>query len=131
MLNDVTNKPAKSTRDEFRSMITIKDDDASDAVSESSSASEKEDEPPRLLVSEMDLRANLERTSFHLRMSEIVRQNSGSAESTSLVVLTLPLPKKGVPEALYLAWLQFLAEGVEPPFLMVRGNQESVLTFYS
>ena len=122
LLNDATDKPAKSTRDEFRSMITIGD------ISENEDDSDSE---PNLLVSETDLRANLERTNFHLRMSEIVRQNSGSSEATSLVVLTLPLPKKGVPPALYLAWLEFLASGVEPPFLMVRGNQESVLTFYS
>ena len=100
----MTSKPSRETRDEFKSMLG---DDVS-SIPES------------------------DRTGFHLRVAEIVRANSGGADSpTRLVVLTLPLPKRAVPAKLYLAWLGFLARGVEAPFLFVRGNQESVLTFYS
>ena len=100
-LNDATAKPSKSTRDAFR-------------------ASHPAPVPDE----------HLERTAFHLRMAEIVRANS-AGEHTALVALTLPLAKRGVPAGLYLAWLAFLAGGVQTPFLFVRGNQESVLTFYS
>ena len=70
---------------------------------------------------------------------QVVRENSSSA---SLIVMTLPVVRKGqvpvllhpsclqVPPLLYMAWLDMLTRGL-PPVLMVRGNQESVLTFYS
>ena len=32
---------------------------------------------------------------------------------------------------LHLAWLDMLTRDLQPPALLVRGNQESVLTFYS
>jgi solute carrier family 12 sodium/potassium/chloride transporter 2 len=45
--------------------------------------------------------------------------------------MTLPVVGRGrVPPLLYLAWLDMLTRDL-PPALMVRGNQESVLTFYS
>lgn len=44
---------------------------------------------------------------------------------------TLPMPRKGaVSAALYMAWLETLTRDM-PPFLLVRGNHSSVLTFYS
>jgi hypothetical protein len=44
---------------------------------------------------------------------------------------TLPMPRKNVVSAaLYMAWLETLTRDM-PPFLLVRGNQTSVLTFYS
>ena len=58
----------------------------------------------------------------------MLRQYSGSAE---LVVLTLPLPRRGhTSAALYTAWLDIMTRNL-PPTLLVRGNQQSVLTFYS
>lgn len=41
------------------------------------------------------------------------------------------MPRKGTVSApLYMAWLELLTKGM-PPYLIVRGNQNSVLTFYS
>lgn len=41
------------------------------------------------------------------------------------------MPRKNVvPAPLYMSWLETLTQGM-PPFLLVRGNQSSVLTFYS
>ena len=84
--------------------------------------------PVTTIVSQSQLKACAEKTNFHLRIGEIVRQNSSKAD---LVVMTLPLPKSDVvPCPLYMAWLDFISRQM-PPFLFVRGNQESVLTFYS
>lgn len=48
-----------------------------------------------------------------------------------IVYRTLPMPRKNVvPASLYMSWLETLTQGM-PPFLLVRGNQNSVLTFYS
>lgn len=44
---------------------------------------------------------------------------------------SLPLARKGaVSSALYMAWLEVLSKDL-PPILLVRGNHQSVLTFYS
>lgn len=74
-------------------------------------------------------------------------QHSSEAE---LAVVTLPLPRLDTPPALYCAWLDLLTRSNSPlntelckqlelrldcrelpPVLLVRGNQQSVLTFYS
>lgn len=44
---------------------------------------------------------------------------------------SMPLARKGtVSSALYMCWLETLSRDV-PPLLLVRGNHQSVLTFYS
>lgn len=82
-------------------------------------------------IEDDDLKANEDKTNFHLRIAEIVRQNSHEA---SMVVMTLPTMKRGgsnpFPPLLYMAWMDFISKQM-PPFLLIRGNQESVLTFYS
>ncbi|CDQ93149.1 unnamed protein product [Oncorhynchus mykiss] len=43
----------------------------------------------------------------------------------------MPLARKGaVSSALYMSWLETLSKDL-PPLLLVRGNHQSVLTFYS
>ena len=93
-----------------------------------STASSVPDGQANFFVSEEEQTKHLDKTYFHLRIAEIAKENS--LEAASLVVMTLPLPKKDVPCPLYLAWLDFITTNM-PPFLLVRGNQESVLTFYS
>lgn len=78
-------------------------------------------------VSNADLSLYAERTNRHLRTAELLREHSANSE---LVVLTLPLPRKGLPPTLYLAWLEIMTKGM-PPTLITRGNQASVLTYYS
>lgn len=69
-----------------------------------------------------------EKTNLQLRLRELLLKHSTSA---SLVVMSLPMPRQGAVSApLYMSWLEVLTKGM-PPFLLVRGNQSSVLTFYS
>lgn len=67
-------------------------------------------------------------TNRHLRLHELLQQNSKDA---SLVVMTLSMPRKGTVSApMYLGWLDILTQKM-PPILLIRGNQDSVLTYYS
>lgn len=75
-----------------------------------------------------DYRLLCRQTHRHLRLRELLQQHS---RESSLVVMTLPMPRKGTVSApLYMAWLEILTKEM-PPFLFIRGNQASVLTYYS
>ena len=81
-----------------------------------------------VLISEDDLLAVQDKTNRYLRLREYLREQSTKSD---LVVMTLPMPRKNIVTApLYMAWLESLSRDM-PPFLFVRGNQTSVLTFYS
>lgn len=102
-----------------------------------------------VFVSESE-RAQLEEKTYRqLRLRELLLQHSHSA---CLIVMSMPIPRKvhsltydlkyyvlhclfsnlqGIVSApLYMSWLEMLTKDM-PPFLLVRGNQTSVLTFYS
>lgn len=69
-----------------------------------------------------------EKTNLQLRLHELLMEHSTNA---SLVVMSLPMPRQNsVTAPLYMSWLEMLTKDM-PPFLLVRGNQNSVLTFYS
>jgi solute carrier family 12 (sodium/potassium/chloride transporter), member 2 len=83
---------------------------------------------PTATITEGDLLAVQDKTNRHLRLRECLLEHSSKSD---LVVMTLPMPRKTIVTApLYMAWLETLSQGL-PPFLFVRGNQQSVLTFYS
>ena len=119
VVRDVTERAARSTRDEFRALLTVRHPKGAGKASK---------DAERTLVTEAEMDAHAERTNFHLRIAEICRANSTSAD---LVVMTLPLPRRdSIPYMMYMAWLDVITRNM-PPFLLVRGNQESVLTYYS
>jgi solute carrier family 12 sodium/potassium/chloride transporter 2 len=132
LLTDVTKRPSKQTKDDFSQIIKIRNKPVT-SLSTSSLESMASDchggsmNNVPVFISEMEMTKNMDKTNFHLRIAEIVRENS---DQSALVLMTLPLPKSNIPHSLYLAWLDFTSRNM-PPFLFVRGNQESVLTFYS
>lgn len=68
------------------------------------------------------------KTMHNIRLGELIREHSNDAK---LIVLTLPVPKiEMTSPLLYMSWLEVLS-AASPPVLLVRGNQQSVLTFYS
>ncbi|GFU24198.1 solute carrier family 12 member 2 [Trichonephila clavipes] len=80
------------------------------------------------LITMTEMLALKDKTNRHIRLRELLIQYSQDA---SLIVMTLPMPRKGTCSApMYLAWLETLTRDM-PPFLLIRGNQTSVLTFYS
>lgn len=79
-------------------------------------------------VSDIERSTLLEKTYRQLRLREMLLEHSSNA---SLIVMSLPMPRKGsVSAPLYMSWLDMLTKDM-PPFVLVRGNQTSVLTFYS
>ena len=107
VIPDITKKAGQKTQDEFEQLLT---------------------EYPPGSIDHQDLAANAERTNRNLRLAELLQEHSSSAE---LVVLTLPLPRLSqYSSALYMAWLDMMTRNL-PPTLLTRGNQTSVLTFYS
>lgn len=79
-------------------------------------------------VSDLERSTLLEKTYRQLRLREMLLEHSSNA---SLIVMSLPMPRKGsVSAPLYMSWLDMLTKDM-PPFVLVRGNQTSVLTFYS
>ena len=79
-------------------------------------------------VEEDEVTREQDKTNSFLRLAEVVRHYSTSSE---LIMMTLPLPHRGVTSpGLYMAWLDSLSANL-PPMVFIRGNQQSVLTFYS
>uniref|UniRef100_A0A8C2Z3H2 Solute carrier family 12 member 10, tandem duplicate 1 n=1 Tax=Cyclopterus lumpus TaxID=8103 RepID=A0A8C2Z3H2_CYCLU len=46
------------------------------------------------------------------------------------LVVSLPVPHRDCTSALYMAWLETLTCGLHCPAVLIRGNQQNVLTFY-
>ncbi|XP_031440611.1 solute carrier family 12 member 3-like [Clupea harengus] len=85
----------------------------------------KAESPWRVSDKELDaLRLKSERK---VRLNEIIRRNSKHA---ALVIVSLPVPQSDCPSSLYMAWLDSLTFGLHCPALLIRGNQQDVLTFY-
>uniref|UniRef100_A0A182S5G3 SLC12A transporter C-terminal domain-containing protein n=1 Tax=Anopheles maculatus TaxID=74869 RepID=A0A182S5G3_9DIPT len=108
----VTDKPMESTIEEHRAMLR--------------SVTDTNDDLPVLSESE---KQQLEiKTNRQLRLRELLLEHSKSA---SLIVMSMPVPRQDTVSAvLYMSWLEMLTKDM-PPFLLVRGNQTEVLTFYS
>jgi solute carrier family 12 sodium/potassium/chloride transporter 2 len=120
IIDDATKKPRAETKDAFDKMVRNSGNSPSIVINDT--------ENNEQVIPEDVLSKHKEKTNFHLRISEVVREHSSQA---SLVVMTLPMVRKGhVSPLLYLAWLDMLTQNM-PPCLLVRGNQTSVLTFYS
>ena len=120
IIPDATKLPREDTKDMFERLVLAPGQRKK--LSTASSSSEASNTSfPGFLLPEEELRAHKEKTYFHLRISEVVREHSCNA---SLIVMTLPVVRKGqvssgcykkqktadvqVPPLLYMAWLDIL-----------------------
>ncbi|KAL2079180.1 hypothetical protein ACEWY4_024924 [Coilia grayii] len=83
--------------------------------------------PSSWRLSDKELDAFKTKSERKVRLNEIIRRNSTHA---ALVIVSLPVPQSGCPSSLYMAWLEALTCGLHCPALLIRGNQQNVLTFY-
>ncbi|XP_047506432.1 bumetanide-sensitive sodium-(potassium)-chloride cotransporter [Pieris napi] len=113
MVQDITEPPKPETKQLFE-----------DTIQKFTEEAMGED----CLISKTELSTLCEKTNRQLRLRELLLANSKDAR---LVVMSLPMPRKGsVSAPLYMSWLEMMSKDL-PPMLFVRGNQTSVLTFYS
>ncbi|XP_040572842.1 solute carrier family 12 member 2 isoform X2 [Lepeophtheirus salmonis] len=106
VIPDVTKKALDPTKEEFKKILD-------------------EIKPP---LEESEIISQKEKTNRHLRLTELLREHSKRSE---MIIMTLSIPRRGTAVAqLYMSWLEMMTKNM-PPFLLIRGNQSSVLTFYS
>uniref|UniRef100_A0A8C5KZN2 Solute carrier family 12, member 2 n=1 Tax=Jaculus jaculus TaxID=51337 RepID=A0A8C5KZN2_JACJA len=125
VLGDINTKPKKENIVAFDEMIEpyrLHEDDKEQDIADKM----KEDEPWRITDNELELYKT--KTYRQIRLNELLKEHSNTA---NIIVMSLPVARKGaVSSALYMAWLEVLSKDL-PPILLVRGNHQSVLTFYS
>ncbi|KAM9377413.1 solute carrier family 12 member 3 [Pholidichthys leucotaenia] len=91
-----------------------------------SGPAKQHEEPWR--ITDQDLERNKAKSLRQIHLNKVLQDNSREA---ALILITMPVARRGVcPSMLYLAWLDFLSRDLKSPVLLVRGNQENVLTFY-
>ncbi|GCC33445.1 hypothetical protein chiPu_0011914 [Chiloscyllium punctatum] len=79
-------------------------------------------------ISDEEIKKNKTKSFRQVQLNEILLDYSHDA---ALVVDTMPAARKDTcPSTLYLAWLETLSQDLHPAVLLIRGNQENVLTFY-
>uniref|UniRef100_A0A8C4E019 Solute carrier family 12 member 3 n=1 Tax=Dicentrarchus labrax TaxID=13489 RepID=A0A8C4E019_DICLA len=78
-------------------------------------------------ISDKEFEAFKLKSERKVRLNEIIRKNSQHA---SLVLVSLPVPHSDCPSVLYMAWLDTLTCGLHCPVVLIRGNQQNVLTYY-
>ncbi|OWA51104.1 Solute carrier family 12 member 2 [Hypsibius exemplaris] len=78
------------------------------------------------VIQESDLIDYGDKMMKQIRLRELLLEHS---VHSSLNVVTMPLPRRNRSPTLYMAVLETMTSGM-PPTLLVRGNQENVLTYY-
>ncbi|XP_076003631.1 solute carrier family 12 member 2-like isoform X2 [Genypterus blacodes] len=125
VLGDINTKPKKHNKLSFKELIEpyrLKEDDMEQEAAERLKAQE----PWRITDNELELYKA--KTNRQIRLNELMKEHSCAAK---LIVMSMPLARKGtVSSALYMCWMETLSKDL-PPLLLVRGNHQSVLTFYS
>ncbi|KAM9137713.1 solute carrier family 12 member 2 [Pangshura tecta] len=125
VLGDINTKPKKENIAAFEEMVEpfrLHEDDKEQDIADKM----KEDEPWRITDNELELYKT--KSYRQIRLNELLKEHSSTA---NVIVMSLPVARKGaVSSALYMAWLEALSKDL-PPVLLVRGNHQSVLTFYS
>ncbi|XP_052438960.1 solute carrier family 12 member 3 [Carassius gibelio] len=80
------------------------------------------------MVSDEEMETFRAKSLRQIRLNEVIQDYSRDA---ALIIVTMPVGRRGAcPSSLYMAWLEIVSRDLRPPVLLVRGNQENVLTMY-
>nr|XP_019609690.1 PREDICTED: solute carrier family 12 member 3 isoform X2 [Rhinolophus sinicus] len=125
VLPDINQKPRAEHTKRFEDMIAPFR--LNDGFKDEATISEMRRDCP-WKISDEEINKNRVKSLRQVRLNEILLDYSRDA---ALVVITLPIGRKGkCPSSLYMAWLETLSQDLRPPVVLIRGNQENVLTFY-
>ncbi|XP_019522382.1 PREDICTED: solute carrier family 12 member 3 isoform X2 [Hipposideros armiger] len=125
VLPDINQKPRAEHTKKFEDMIAPFR--LNDGFKDEATVTEMRRDCP-WKISDEEINKNRVKSLRQVRLNEILLDSSRDA---ALVVITLPIGRKGkCPSSLYMAWLETLSQDLRPPVLLIRGNQENVLTFY-
>ncbi|KAI8478262.1 hypothetical protein Bbelb_440010, partial [Branchiostoma belcheri] len=118
VLGDMNYKPREISKSEFENLIDpwrLKEHQF-----ESDEGRRLREQYPEK-ISDDEYETVRDRVNRHLRLRELLQEHSKDA---SLIVITLPMPRRGVVSTvMYMAWLEILSKDL-PPVLMMRGNQQ-------
>ncbi|XP_060115837.1 solute carrier family 12 member 1 [Heteronotia binoei] len=125
IIGDISTKPNKESWKFFEEMIEPYR--LRESCKDLTTAEKLKREAP-WKITDAELEAFKEKSYRQVRLNELLQEHSRAA---NLVVLSLPVARKGtVSDLLYMAWLEILSKNL-PPVLLIRGNHKNVLTFYS
>ncbi|KAM6176822.1 solute carrier family 12 member 3 isoform 2-T2 [Erethizon dorsatum] len=125
ILPDINRKPSAEHTKRFEDMIAPFR--LNDGFKDEATVAEMRQDCP-WKISDEEVNKNRVKSLRQVRLNEILLDYSQDA---ALVVITLPIGRKGkCPSSLYMAWLETLSQDLRPPVILIRGNQENVLTFY-
>uniref|UniRef100_A0A3B4Y2B6 Solute carrier family 12 member 3 n=1 Tax=Seriola lalandi dorsalis TaxID=1841481 RepID=A0A3B4Y2B6_SERLL len=126
VLPDIYQKPQPGNVHQFENMVSCFRLDTNPKQDSDSGPPRQQEEP--WMITDQDLERNKAKSLRQIRLNEVLQDYSREA---ALIVVTMPVGRRGVcPSTLFLAWLDILSCDLRPPVLLVRGNQENVLTFY-
>lgn len=125
VIGDMANKPKKDSIAEYESIVNPHRF-FDEGLSPEELAEKVKEEPWKITDSEW--RTHKDKTNRQIRLHELLKKHS---KDSALIMMTLPMARKGTcPAALYMSWFEELTKDL-PPVVLLRGNQSSVLTFYS
>ncbi|XP_037671951.1 solute carrier family 12 member 3 isoform X11 [Choloepus didactylus] len=125
VLPDINQKPRAEHTKRFEDMVAPFR--LNDGFKDEATVSEMRRDCP-WKISDEEINRNRTKSLRQVRLNEILLDYSQDA---ALIVITLPIGRKGkCPSSLYMAWLETLSQDLRPPVILIRGNQENVLTFY-
>ncbi|XP_054160528.1 bumetanide-sensitive sodium-(potassium)-chloride cotransporter-like isoform X3 [Oppia nitens] len=139
VIADIHKPPQESTIREFDALIskwrvkessdnTTNNCDPNTGDHNNTNDSDSNRSSNQLVITEDEVIALKDKNKRHMRLRELLCQYS---RQSSLIVMTLPMPRKGTCSApMYMSWLELLTQDM-PPFMFIRGDQTNVLTFYS
>ncbi|KAM4808019.1 solute carrier family 12 member 3-like [Rhinophrynus dorsalis] len=121
VLTDVDQKPHPNNMKLFEGLI------APYRISTSQRTEEIAEIPP-WGIREKDLLNHMTKSERYVRINEILQENSQDA---ALIAISLPVANRAdCPSSLYMAWLESLSHDLNPPIILIRGNQQDSLTIY-
>ncbi|XP_008319826.1 solute carrier family 12 member 3-like [Cynoglossus semilaevis] len=126
VLTDIYQSPQPGNVHQFENMLSPFRSETKPKHDLDSASQSSEEEP--WTITDQDLERNWAKSLRQIRLNEVLQEFSRDA---ALIVITMPVARRGrCPTTLFMAWLDFLSRDLRAPVLLVRGNQENVLTFY-